>query len=176
MSEFLKMTPKIDPKNDLYYCIVYLAPGDYHRIHSSNDATVTSRYHAPGVVLSVAPWFLKRYPNVFSENERVVLRGFWKHGFYSLTAVSAFNVSNIKLCFDEEVLTNQYGQLSAQYPYPAPKAGAAGVDEKLTRHGLERYYDKPLQLTKGLEIARFELGSTVVLIVCYFSLQILIVV
>ncbi|UYV77704.1 hypothetical protein LAZ67_15001993 [Cordylochernes scorpioides] len=34
----------------LYHCVIYLAPGDYHRFHSPVDWTVTARRHFPGVV------------------------------------------------------------------------------------------------------------------------------
>ena len=125
-----------------------------------------------GRALSVAPWFLERYPHIFSENERVVLNGNWKHGFYSLTAVSAFNVANIKLTFDEEVHTNglyQSRKLSDYLPYEPPKSGYKGADEKLTRHGFFREYEKPIEVKRGDEIARFELGSTVVVVVYLFN-------
>lgn len=36
------------PGNVLYYCIIYLAPGDYHRFHSPVNWTVYSRRHFPG--------------------------------------------------------------------------------------------------------------------------------
>lgn len=39
----------IHPSNQLYYCIIYLAPGDYHRFHSPADWTVLVRRHFPGI-------------------------------------------------------------------------------------------------------------------------------
>lgn len=35
-------------ENILHQCVVYLAPGDYHRFHSPADWTVYARRHFPG--------------------------------------------------------------------------------------------------------------------------------
>ena len=35
-------------KEKLYYCILYLAPGDYHWFHSPTDWTIEHRRHIPG--------------------------------------------------------------------------------------------------------------------------------
>lgn len=34
--------------SSLYYCILYLAPGDYHWFHSPTDWTIEHRRHVPG--------------------------------------------------------------------------------------------------------------------------------
>ncbi|EDM00143.1 rCG36021, isoform CRA_e [Rattus norvegicus] len=35
--------------NELYHCVIYLAPGDYHCFHSPTDWTVSHRRHFPGL-------------------------------------------------------------------------------------------------------------------------------
>jgi phosphatidylserine decarboxylase precursor len=54
-----------------------------------------------GELLTVAPWAVKKLPGVFALNERTALLGRWTHGFFSYTAVGAFNVGSIQLSFDK---------------------------------------------------------------------------
>jgi len=132
-------------KKQLYHISLYLAPGDYHGIHSPIDWTVTKRRHIPGRLLPVAPIVVNQVSGVFAANERVVLEGKWKHGLFALTPVGASNVGSIKLSFDPELITNRR---------EAKK---------------ELFYDrefgpKGVQMKVGEEIAFFHMGSTVVLV------------
>ena len=96
-----KATPrKLKPGHRLYSCVVYLAPGDYHRFHSPAHWTVRSRRHFSGRLLSVKPSFVAQVPDLFAINERVVYTGQWKHGFFSMTAVGATNVGTVNVFFD----------------------------------------------------------------------------
>ena len=49
----------------------------------------------------MAPWVVKQVPNLFTLNERVLFGGYWEHGFFSITAVGAFNVGSIEIDMDE---------------------------------------------------------------------------
>lgn len=50
--------------------------------------------------MSVNPGVARWIKELFCYNERVVLTGGWKHGFFSLTAVGATNVGSIRIYFD----------------------------------------------------------------------------
>lgn len=50
--------------------------------------------------MSVNPGMARWIKELFCHNERVVLTGDWKHGFFSLTAVGATNVGSIRIYFD----------------------------------------------------------------------------
>jgi phosphatidylserine decarboxylase len=41
------------PDKKLYHVVIYLAPGDYHGIHTPVDMTVTHRRHFPGTTCSL---------------------------------------------------------------------------------------------------------------------------
>ncbi|XP_073860046.1 phosphatidylserine decarboxylase proenzyme, mitochondrial isoform X6 [Macaca fascicularis] len=94
--------------NELYHCVIYLAPGDYHCFHSPTDWTVSHRRHFPGSLMSVNPGMARWIKELFCHNERVVLTGDWKHGFFSLTAVGATNVGSIRIYFDRVPLSQHH--------------------------------------------------------------------
>lgn len=67
------------PLQRLYHAVLYLAPGDYHRIHSPVDWSIRERRHFPGTLFPVAPAVTRLIPNLLALNERVVLNGSWEH-------------------------------------------------------------------------------------------------
>ncbi|KAK2720524.1 phosphatidylserine decarboxylase proenzyme, mitochondrial-like isoform X2 [Artemia franciscana] len=133
-----------NPNNELYHCVIYLAPGDYHRFHSPTNWRVKFRRHFPGDLLSVSPIVAKWLAGLFCLNERAAYIGEWEHGFFSMAPVGATNVGSIKVNFDSELQTNAY------------------------KRDLNKYYDlgfnDGVKLTKGESIGEFNLGSTIVLI------------
>ncbi|KAJ2360223.1 phosphatidylserine decarboxylase 1 [Coemansia sp. RSA 2611] len=136
----------------LYFCVIYLAPGDYHRFHSPANWVVESRRHFAGELYSVSPYIARTIQNLFVLNERVALLGRWKHGFMSMTAVGATNVGSVVINFDKELRTNlrERSLLPGEFTQLSYKA----LSSKL--HGVP--------LSKGQEVGGFRLGSTVVLV------------
>ncbi|KAL4223082.1 hypothetical protein ACF0H5_016557 [Mactra antiquata] len=135
----------LKPDNELHHCIIYLAPGDYHRFHSPCDWKIASRRHFPGELLSVNPGIARWVQGLFNMNERVVYSGTWDHGFFSYTAVGATNVGSIKIYFDKNLETNtRKSQQTSTYH-----------DEVFTEN---------ISMRKGEMIGEFNLGSTIVLL------------
>ncbi|CDF88651.1 BN860_15214g1_1 [Zygosaccharomyces bailii CLIB 213] len=137
---------------ELYYAVIYLAPGDYHHFHSPVDWVCQIRRHFPGDLFSVAPYFQHNFPDLFVLNERVATLGHWTHGFFSMTAVGATNVGSIKLSFDKELVTNIKRNKHTE-PYTCYEATYENASKILGG----------MPLIKGEEMGGFMLGSTVVL-------------
>ncbi|XP_043924788.1 phosphatidylserine decarboxylase proenzyme, mitochondrial isoform X2 [Protopterus annectens] len=135
--------------NDLYHCVIYLAPGDYHCFHSPTDWKVYHRRHFPGSLLSVNPGIARWIKELFCYNERVVLSGEWKHGFFSLTAVGATNVGSIRIYFDRDLHTNS----------PRYSKGSYNDFSYVTS-----FRNEGIVMRKGEHLGEFNLGSTIVLI------------
>ena len=55
--------------NDLFYSVIYLAPGDYHRFHSPTEFKVQSRRHFPGDLFSVNGKVTSWLKNLFALKE-----------------------------------------------------------------------------------------------------------
>lgn len=86
-----------DKTKNIYYCTVYLAPGDYHRFHSPANIKVESVAQFSGEVLSVAPVMMRLVPNLLCMNERKAVNGTWKHGRISIIPVGAANVGSVAI-------------------------------------------------------------------------------
>ncbi|XP_073529937.1 phosphatidylserine decarboxylase proenzyme, mitochondrial isoform X3 [Phyllobates terribilis] len=135
--------------NELYHCVIYLAPGDYHCFHSPTDWNVYHRRHFPGSLMSVNPGVARWIKELFCYNERVVLTGGWKHGFFSLTAVGATNVGSIRIYFDRDLQTNS----------PRYNKGTHNDMSYVTNNNQDG-----IAMRKGEQLGEFNLGSTIVLI------------
>ncbi|RFU35745.1 hypothetical protein B7463_g605, partial [Scytalidium lignicola] len=150
----------------LYYAVIYLAPGDYHRFHSPTAWVAERRRHFAGELYSVSPYLQRTLPGLFTLNERVVLLGRWRWGFFSFTPVGATNVGSIVINFDRELRTN-----SLTTDTEADKAAeeAAKRGEKYIGFSEATYKAaSPIlhghALRRGEEMGGFQLGSTIVLV------------
>ncbi|WLF77746.1 phosphatidylserine decarboxylase 1 [Lodderomyces elongisporus] len=109
VAEELAPNPKESFRHkQLYFAVIYLAPGDYHHFHSPTNWVTTLRRHFIGELFSVAPFFQKTLQGLFVLNERVALLGYWKYGFFSMIPVGATNVGSIIVNFDKDLKTNSY--------------------------------------------------------------------
>lgn len=134
--------------SEVHFIVMYLAPGDYHRIHSPAKCTITSGRHFSGELLPVREGLLSRLSDVFTVNERVVLSGQWGFGNMNMVLVAAANVGNIWLDFDEKLKTNRLRDI--------PVYCGGDISHKK--------YHQTHELKAGSTVGGFKLGSTVVLI------------
>lgn len=89
----------------IYYCTIYLAPGDYHRFHSPTEWRQNGKATlVPGEVLSVAPYMMRWVRNLLCLNVRSIISGSWSHGHFSMIPVGATNVSSIQLDPTKKIL------------------------------------------------------------------------
>ena len=150
----------------LYYVVLYLAPGDYHRFHSPTSWVVEKRRHFAGELYSVSPYLQRTLPGLFTLNERVVLLGRWRWGFFSFIPVGATNVGSIKINFDRELRTNSLTTDTAA-DRAAEEAARRGEPYSGFAEATYAEASKLLgghALRKGEEMGGFQLGSSIVMV------------
>jgi len=123
------------------FATLYLSPRDYHRIHMPVSGTLTKMLHVPGRLFSVNPPTTRAVPRLFARNERVACLFETDAGPMALVMVGAMNVASIETVWAGEV-TPPHRHAVRTWNY---KAGE-------------------LQLEKGAEAGRFNMGSTVILL------------
>lgn len=131
---------KDELKNGCEYVNLYLSPKDYHRYHAPCDMQIVSATYTSGWLFSVNKKHLKSVPNLYTRNERVVLKCKSVDFIFFLVFVGAQNVGKMRFTFDESLQTNA-----------------------LNSANFTREYEK-LSVKKGDELGNFELGSTIVII------------
>ncbi len=129
------------------FATIYLAPFNYHRIHSPVSGEVVGASYCPGTLWPVNAGSVERVEGLFCINERLTSHIRLDDGSEMLVVkVGATNVGRIGVAYTDELLVN---------------AGKLPRDCK-------RYDWKPAQeirVEKGGELGRFEMGSTVILVV-----------
>ena len=192
LKQFIGEIPNIKPDNKLYYIIIYLSPGDYHRFHAPNNVIINSINHIVGDLYPVRESWLKMIPGLFSLNERIILKGTWNiNDLYYYIPVGAFNVGSIKLFCDNEIQTNlKIHDKDIWYKNTNKilnKNNINGVNDEDLRNALwntnnneyspyfneqtkqnpynKQYYQtRNIAIDKGNEIGYFEFGSTIVML------------
>ena len=76
--------------------VFYLAPHDYHRVHSPFTGNLLWVKHIPGLLWPVKPSFLRFFPELFNKNERLIFKFHLKTGGSAyLVMVGALNVGRM---------------------------------------------------------------------------------
>jgi phosphatidylserine decarboxylase len=119
------------------YFTIYLAPHNYHRVHAPLDARLVRTRYIPGARFSVSRATAAAIPRLFCRNERVVCWFHTAHGPMAVVLVGALNVSSISTVVDGEI--------------------ASGTAR-------EWRDSEPRSFAQGDELGRFNMGSTVIVL------------
>ena len=123
------------------FLTIYLSPKDYHRIHMPCDGILKSMRYIPGNLFSVNQNTVNNINNVFARNERLVCLFDTDFGEMALVLVGAIFVGSME--------TTWAGQITPPYT-------------KLVK--TYNYEGRQIKISKGDELGRFNMGSTVILI------------
>jgi phosphatidylserine decarboxylase len=124
------------------YVTIYLAPRDYHRVHSPVAGQVTGFHHIPGAFFPVNALAVKHVDGLFTRNERLITYLDSAVGETAVVMVAATGVGHMSVVYDA-VETHRPGR---------------------GRPGARVRFSAPRAIGKGEELGTFHLGSTVVLL------------
>ena len=101
------------------FVVLYLAPKDYHRVHSPREGSIVGYRYRPGELWPVFPGATKRIEELFARNERLVIRVDSDLGEIAVVMVGAFGVGRMSLAFGDTV-TNT-GSAPEEHAFSEPK-------------------------------------------------------
>lgn len=125
------------------FATLYLAPYNYHRIHMPAAATLRAAWLVPGRLFSVNAATAAAVPGLFARNERVVCAFEEGRLAFALALVGALFVGSIATVWHGDV-TPRSPRRAAELPVDTGRA--------------------PMRLERGAELGRFNMGSTVILL------------
>jgi phosphatidylserine decarboxylase len=124
------------------FATIYLSPRDYHRVHMPVAGRLVETRHVPGRLFSVSPATVDTVPRLFARNERLVCRYETAHGPMAVVMVGAMLVSGVETVWSGVAIP--------------PYARSVGV--------VDHRAGPPVELARAAEMARFNMGSTVVVL------------
>lgn len=124
------------------FATIYLSPRDYHRIHMPLTGKLQKMCYIPGKLFSVSPRTARTVPNLFARNERIVTVFETQQGPMVLVLVGAIFVGSMETVWSGQI-TPPYGKEIQHWTYQDEQA---------------------ITIEKGEEMGRFNMGSTVVIL------------
>ncbi|HWZ64211.1 MAG TPA: archaetidylserine decarboxylase [Steroidobacteraceae bacterium] len=122
------------------FATLYLAPSNYHRIHMPLTGTLQAAWYVPGQLFSVNASTARQVPGLFARNERLVCVFADGTLSFALILVGALFVGSMSTVWHGDVTPRNRADLPLEF----------------TR--------AKLRLEKGAEMGRFNMGSTVILL------------
>ncbi|HJR73526.1 MAG TPA: archaetidylserine decarboxylase [Luteimonas sp.] len=139
--ELLGDAQAAEPFANGVFATVYLSPKDYHRVHMPWTGTLRETVHVPGRLFSVGPAAVRHVPRLFARNERLACLFDTDFGPMAMVMVGALLVSGVETVWGG-VEIPRYG-------------------DRITK---KDYRGKGVVLERFAEMARFNYGSTVIVL------------
>jgi phosphatidylserine decarboxylase len=125
------------------FATLYLAPFNYHRIHMPLAGTLRGAWYVPGQLFSVNATTAASVPGLFARNERLVCVFGAGPLSFALVLVGALFVGSMETVWHGEVTPRRLRRRT-ELPLDGSRAS--------------------LTLPRGAEVGRFNMGSTVILL------------
>jgi phosphatidylserine decarboxylase len=140
-AELLADDAAAEPYADGLFATIYLSPRDYHRVHMPWTGKLLETVHGPGRLFSVGPAAVRIVPRLFARNERLVCHFATDFGPMAVVMVGALLVSGVETTWSGVEI---------------PRYGDAVT--------VKDYRGSDITLERFAEMARFNYGSTVIVL------------
>lgn len=127
--------------DDGQFATIYLSPKDYHRIHMPFDGMLVSMKYIPGDLFSVNQKTAQKVDGLFARNERLICSFDTDFGEVAFILVGAIMVGSMEVVWQGRI-TPPYTKSIKEF----------------------NYRSKDIHLVKGEEMGRFNMGSTVIIV------------
>lgn len=138
---------KVELFKQALFSTLYLSPKDYHRIHMPITGQLTDMVYVPGRLFSVNQRTARVVPNLFARNERVICFFETELGQMALILVGALFVGSMETVWAGTVTPSKFSQIE------------------------HWHYENGPVLERGIEMGRFNMGSTVIVLLDANRLQ-----
>ncbi|MES1195888.1 MAG: archaetidylserine decarboxylase [Steroidobacter sp.] len=125
-----------------HFACIYLAPYNYHRIHMPLTGILNNTIYVPGDLFSVNTATAQQVPDLFARNERVICDFQSSQTCFAMAFIGALFVGSIETVWAGEI-------------NPVPRSNRIVQLEQ----------GRGRQFNKGEEAGRFNMGSTVILLI-----------
>jgi len=140
-AELLGCAEDAAPFDHGLFATVYLSPRDYHRVHMPWAGILRETVHIPGRLFSVGVDAVNTIPRVFARNERLVCHFDTHFGPMVQVMVGALLVSGVETVWSGVEIPAYAGQITRK-----------------------NWQEKAIHLDRFAEMARFNYGSTVIVL------------
>ncbi len=138
LADLLKDSEKSKLYDGGIFITIYLAPYNYHRIHSMVSGEVSQFCYVPGDLWTVSPLGVHHVPELFARNERLITFFETDKGECAIVKIGATVVGRIRVVY-HDITSNRFGATFQK-----------------------SVLEPPLRVERGDEVGLFELGSTVI--------------
>ena len=138
LADLLKDSEKSKLYDGGIFITIYLAPYNYHRIHSMVSGEVSQFCYVPGDLWTVSPLGVHHVPELFARNERLITFFETDKGECAIVKIGATVVGRIRVVY-HDISSNRFGATFQK-----------------------SVLEPPLRVERGDEVGLFELGSTVI--------------
>ncbi len=161
VKQLLANNEKASEFSDGFFTTIYLSPKDYHRIHMPYNGKLIAMDYIPGDLFSVNKKTAQSVDGLFARNERVVCYFATEFGVCAFILVGAIFVGSIQTVWHGQINPIREAELNSKPTSILTRITPFWCVKQVQHFN---YQNQNIQLKKGEEFGRFDMGSTIIML------------